>query len=45
MTLRVLNFTSGYSLGALYVLAQLATYKWRSEAGHVEWQVANNQND
>lgn len=34
MTLRVLNFTTGYSLGALFVLAQLATHHWR---------VANNQ--
>jgi hypothetical protein len=29
MTLRVLNFSSGYSLGALFVLAQLATHHWR----------------
>lgn len=36
MTLRVLNFTTGYGLGALFVLTQLATHHWR---------VANNQHD
>ena len=30
MTLRVLNFTTGYSLGALFVIAQLATHHWRA---------------
>jgi len=30
MTLRVLNFTSGYTIGALFVLAHLATHHWRA---------------